>query len=102
MLKDIVRSEMHGVITPYVTNKYYYTLLKLHNRSVAKLKVEELFQIKNFFLINPALHQEDIQEICFISEQYKLKTIDAYHAFSSKKLGIKNNATFDGDFERVP
>jgi predicted nucleic acid-binding protein len=90
------------VTTPYVLNELHYFYLREKNVTVATKRLNNIINSKLVYIKDQEIAKKDLQQIFSISTTYNLKTLDAFHAYYCKKLKIKQIATYDTDFKRIP
>lgn len=100
-LSNLPLRNAHGVLSPYVLNEIHYHYLKKYSPQLANQRISYFMSLPHMTLADISLTMNDLKNVFSLSEKYRLKTFDAFHAYYCKKLGIKKIATFDEDFDRV-
>ena len=101
ILTRLAQDRRAGVITPFVVNEIHYFYSKIYDFRKAKDLTQKVLSIPNIELVNNYFNHSDLRKIFSLSIRYKLRTFDAFHAYTCKKNQIKQIATFDQDFTRV-
>jgi predicted nucleic acid-binding protein len=101
-LRSLSKNAITGYITPYVLNEIHYNLIKNLDHQSAEDQIKIILKLPNINLVDLSLSVQDINAITNLSTKYRLKTFDAFHAYTCKKLKLKYIATFDPDFDRLP
>lgn len=90
------------VISPFVVNELHYHYLKNYGFDFSKKACLDVISFRFIKLLDFEMKQNDLKICLEIANKYNLKTFDSYHAYYCKKLKIKQIATFDDDFKRIP
>ncbi len=91
-----------GIVSPLVINEAHYNLCKQFGKERTLKYLLGFLEASDIEISNLSLNKNDIKAILKISYEYNLKTTDAFHAYHCKKLKIKQIASFDSDFKKIP
>lgn len=102
ILISLLKKNYQMLTTPYVINELHFFYLRKYGHKRAKSLVKKVLSTPDLILMDELLTKKDILNICKLAVENKLKTFDAYHAYFCKKQRVKQIATFDNDFAKLP